>query len=93
MENPPETSAIPNVSKSVLYHILYTVPVSHRSLYMNHVPEKHDNRIKIRSLTCSPLLIYHGVGDIGKLQYGPHASDLMSEILTHKDQLECEESS
>ena len=32
------------------------------------------NMIKIRSLTCSPLLIWRGVGDLGKRSYRSHAS-------------------
>ena len=38
-------------------------------MYQNH---------RKRTLTCSPLLIYHGVGDLRKTHYGSHVSDLMS---------------
>jgi hypothetical protein len=38
------------------------------------------NLIKIRSLSCFPLLICHDMGDLKKPHYGPHVSDLMSWI-------------
>jgi len=37
---------------------------------------KHTNVIKITSLTCSPLLVCHDVGDLKKHNYGSHVSDL-----------------